>query len=198
MGRYLLSFTACPMRRPESVILARTYFSCGSWDEVKRQCVEEDILMLRFESSRIRISRELIKRLKTLSGMELAALAHCDEAAAQTAFCWISICRTYGYIRDFLEQVVATRWEQGKGNLPMGAYEAFFDEAALVHPELHKLSEGTRPRLRNQLFQMLREVGFLDHEFNLCAYVLPIDARAFVGAGEEPFFPTMVRSSSLS
>ena len=198
MGRYLLSYTACPMRRPESVILARAYLDCVNWDEVRRQCLEDDILMLRFESSRKRISSELIKRLKTLSGAELAALAHNDETAAQTALCWIAISRTYEFIRDFVEQVVATRWEQGKGNLLIGAYEAFYEEASATHPELEKLAEATRPRLRNQLFQMLREAGFIDQEFNLHAYVLPIGARDFVGIEEEPYFPTLVRSSSAS
>ncbi len=198
MGRYLLSFTACPMRRPESVILARAYLECGDWTEVRRQCLEDDILMLRFESSRKRISSELIKRLKTLNSVELASLANNDETAAQTALCWISICRTYEFIFDFIQQVVAVRWEQGKGNLPIGAYEAFYEEAALAHPELDKLAEATRPRLRNQLFQMIREAGFIDQDYNLHAYVLPIGARDFVGPEEEPFFPTLVRGSVAS
>lgn len=198
MGRYLLSFTACPMRRPESVILTRAFLDCGDWKVVRRQCLDDDILMLRFESSRKRISSELIKRLKTLSGAELSALAHSDETAAQTALCWIAICRTYEFVNDFMQQVVATRWSQGKGTLPVGAYEAFFDEAALAHPELDGLSEATRPRLRNQLFQMTREAGFIDKDYNLLAYVLPIGAREFVGPDEEPFFPTLVRSSSSS
>lgn len=193
MGRYLLSFTACPMRRPESVILARAFLKCNDWAEVRRRCLEDDILMLRFESSRKRISSELIKRLKMLSENELRSLAHNDETAAQTALCWIAICRTYEYIRDFVEQIVATRWETGKGNLPLGAYEAYFDEAAMAHPEVAKLAEGTRPRLRNQLYQMLREAGMLDQDFNLLAYVLPIGARDFVGPDEESYFPTMAK-----
>lgn len=198
MSKYLLSFTACPMRRPESVILARAFLDCGDWSEVRRQCLEDDILMLRFESSRKRISSELIKRLKALSDTELSGLASSDETAVQTALCWVAICRTYEYIRDFVQQVVATRWEQGKGNLPVGAYEAFFDEAALVHPELAKLSEGTRPRLRNQLYQMLREAGFIDKDHTLTPYVLPVGAGEYVGPDEEPFFPTLVRSSNPS
>lgn len=185
------------MRRPESAILARAYLSCGDWKEVRRQCLDDDILMLRFESSRKRISSELIKRLKTLSDDELNVLANGDETATQTALCWIAICRTYEYIRDFVQQVVATRWEQGKGNLPVGAYEAFFDEASMAHPELAKLSEVTRPRLRNQLYQMLREAGFIDKQFALLPYVLPVDARDYVGSAEEPFFPTLVKGSAL-
>lgn len=195
MAKYLLSFTACPMRWPESVILAKAYLDCRNWDEVRRQCLDDDILMLRFESSRKRISSELIKRLKTLSDVELASLANNNETAAQTALCWVAICRTYAFIADFIEQVVATRWDQGKETLPIGAYEAFFDETAVVHPELEKLAEATRPRLRNQLFQMMREAGFIDQKFNLLAYVLPIGARDIVGQDEEAFFPTMARGT---
>lgn len=195
MARYLLSFTACSIRRPECIILARAFLKCNDWTEVRRQCVEDDILLLRFESSRKRISLELIKRLKSLSDEELSGLVHAKETSAQNALCWIAICRTYTYIADFVQQIITTRWKQGKTTLPIGTYESFFSEASVLHPEVEKLTETTRKRLRTQLYLMLREMDFLNQEFNLYAYILPSEAKSFVGPNEEAFFPTLVKRS---
>lgn len=193
MSSYSLSYTAASLRRPESVTLARAFVAMPDWSEARRRCVEDDILMLRFESSRKRISSELIKRLKNLTASELEALAGTDDSALQTAVLWVGVCRTYEFVADFAEQVVAERWRSGKRDLPTGAYETFFEEAALVHPEVAKLTEGTRPRMRNQLYQMLREAGMLDSANGLLPLILPAAALDLFGARELAYFPTRVR-----
>lgn len=193
MSSYSLSYTAASLRRPESVTLAQTFAATPDWGEVRRRCVEDDILMLRFESSRKRISSELIKRLKNLSAGELEALAKTDDSALQTAVLWVGVCRTYEFVADFAEQVIAERWHSGKRDLPVGAYETYFEEAALVHPEVAKLTESTRPRMRNQLYQMLREAGMLDDATGLLPLILPASALDLFGTRELADFPTRVQ-----
>ena len=73
VARYLLSFTACPMRRPESVTVARLYMELGDWKAVRSAIESDDILMIRSESSRKRLGLELVKRLKNLSEIGRAA-----------------------------------------------------------------------------------------------------------------------------
>ncbi|MCI1665143.1 MAG: DUF1819 family protein [Atopobiaceae bacterium] len=193
MSSYSLSYTAASLRRPESVTLAQTFTATPDWGEVRRRCVEDDILMLRFESSRKRISSELIKRLRNLSAGELEGLAGSDDSALQTAILWVAVCRTYEFVADFAEQVIAERWESGKRDIPVGAYETFFEEAALVHPEVAKLTESTRPRMRNQLYQMLREAGMLDDATGLLPLILPASALDLFGTRELADFPTRVQ-----
>lgn len=187
MGRYVLSFTACPMRRPECVTAARSYCALGDWRAVRDAIENDDILIIRSESSRKRIGLEITKRLRNLSDEELARLADCDTEE-QTALVWTGICRTYEFIRDFLTDVVAVRWRDGLGNLPQGAYESYVEEASALHPELSTLSDGTKTRLRNQLFQMLREAGFIDKDDVLQAYLVPFGME--VAEDERSFFPT--------
>ena len=102
MERYALSFTACSVRRPECVALARSYCESGEWKAVRTAIEKDDILMIRSESSRKRIGQELTKRLKNLSDKEVVQLAECGDSQEQTALVWIAICRTYEFIRDFL------------------------------------------------------------------------------------------------
>lgn len=176
------------MRRPECVTLARSYHELGDWKAVRSAIERDDILMIRSESSRKRIGLELVKRLRNLSDDELSQLASCGDSEQQTALVWISICRAYEFICDFLNDVVAVRWRDGLGNLPQGAYENYVEEASALHPELATLKDGTKKRLRNQLFQMLREAGIIDKDDVLQAYLLPYGME--LAADERVFFPT--------
>lgn len=194
MTRYLLSFTASPIRRAECVTLSRKYLELNDWQLVRKAAIDEDLLMLHSESSRKRVSGELIKRLKNLGPKELAKLADAQTTTpAQFAILWVAVCRTYEFVSDFTQQVVAERWGTGRGTLPYGAYEEFCSEAALVHPELAKLAEGTKGRLRNQLYQMLREMGFIDESLNLNPYLLPAECSGLVAPADLRFFPTAAK-----
>lgn len=174
------------------MILAHEYAKDHDWARVRRSCIDDDILMLRLESSRKRVSSELIKRMGNLDGDAVTAIATISDSRIQSALLWIAICRTYEFVRDFTEQVVTSRWVEAKGDLPLGAYETFFEESSELHPELARLSESTRPRLRNQLLQMLREMEFMDGANQLKPYLLPDGAARFVGTVERAYFPTMV------
>lgn len=178
------------MRRPECVTVARSYRELGNWKDVRSVIEKDDILMIRSESSRKRIGLELVKRLKNLTDDEIERLAECGESQEQTALVWIAICRTYEFIRDFLGDVVAVRWRERLGDLPQGAYESYVDEASVLHPELSSISDGTKVRLRNQLFQMLREAGIIDADDVLQPYLLPVRMEERLSPDECVFFPT--------
>lgn len=190
MTKYALSFTAASIRRAECVILARAYMTTPDWQVVRGRCVSDDILMIRLESSRNRVSRELIKRMKNLKHEELELLASTPDTDAQNSILWLAICRTYEFVAEFAVQVLGQRWHEGKHSLPKGVYEAFFEEASLLHSELATLSEKTKPRLRNQLFQMLREMGFIDENEYLQPYLLPITTEHLICGDERDYFPT--------
>ncbi len=178
------------MRRPECVTIAHSYLELGDWKTVRAVINDDDILMIRSLSSRKRIGLELCKRLQTLTTNELESLASCDDSVSEATLCWIAICRTYEFIRDFLDDVVSVRWAEGLGNVTQGAYESFFADSTGVHPELDSLAEGTRTRLRNQLFQMLREAGITDSKDDLVPYLVPFSLMGHIAHEERRFFPT--------
>ena len=189
-GRLSLSYTAAGIRRADTVALARAFADCGDWGVVRRRSIQDDLLMIRQESSCKRVTSELLKRLRTLLPAELAALADPPSADFANAVCWLAICRTYAFVRGFVTGVVGLRWQEGVRTLSAGAYEAYVDDEAELHPELVALSEQTKARLRSQLFTMLREMGFLDRADELHPYLLPEGIGPLIDP--EDVFPTLV------
>lgn len=190
---YPLSYTAAGLRRDETVALAQAFSRLGDWDEVRRQAVDDDLLMIRQVSSRRRVAGELIRRLKNLAPAECAFLANVPASASADAVIWLAICRTYPFIASFTTEVVRERWHDGVTTLNDGVYEAFVTEQAALHPELSQLKEQTAARLRLQLFTMLRTMGFLSQGGSLLPYLIPSDVAALLSDDDLALFPTAVR-----
>lgn len=191
--RLALSYTAAGIRRPETVTLAKAYAGCHDWGAVRKSSVDDDLLMIRRESSRKRVTSELVKRLKNLTPAEVAALADPPSADFANAVCWLAVCRTYEFVRGFVTGVVGSRWQEGERTLRYGAYEAYAAEEAVLHPELDTLSDQTKARLGSQLFTMMREMGFVDRAGSLQPYLLPAGVGSLVDPEELAIYPTLVR-----
>lgn len=192
-GRLSLSYTAAGIRRTETVTLAKAYAELQDWDAVRKTSVDDDLLMIRQESSRKRVTAELLKRLCNLTPAELTALAQPQSAGFASALCWLAICRTYEFVRGFTINVVGERWNEGVRTLPPGAYETYVAEESTMHPELEGLSDQTKARLRSQLFTMMREMGFLDKQQEMHPYLMPEGVSSTIDEEDFVFFPTLVR-----
>lgn len=192
-GRLSLSYTAAGIRRTETVTLAKAYAELQDWAAVRKSSVDDDLLMIRQESSRKRVTAELLKRLRNLTPAELAALAQPQSAGFASALCWLAICRTYEFIRGFTINIVGERWNEGVRTLPLGAYETYIAEESTIHPELEGLSDQTKARLRSQLFTMMREMGFLDKQQEMHPYLMPEGVSSIIDEEDFVFFPTLVR-----
>lgn len=190
--RYALSYTAASLRRAETQILAREYQTTPDWTDLRHRSVNEDLLMIRQESSRQRITGELIKRLKSLTPAELSTLASTDDARASAALAWLAICRTYEFIAAFVVNVVGERWRAGITTLGEDSYQSFVAEQSLMHGELLTISEQTSERLRSQLFTIMREMEFLLKDGTLLAYQFPSAVLGLICDDDRLLFPTAV------
>ena len=148
---YSLSMSGSSIRRPETLETARLYLDLGDWIEVRKKVVEGNLYQLNAESSRKRVAGELIKRLRTLTDEEIRFLvdSHLDD---QSAMLWISVCRTYVFVSGLSATVLRDRYESGIPFYTDGAYEAFFEQESQTHPELLKLTEAGKKKMRNQIF----------------------------------------------
>ena len=157
---YPLSFTAAGAYRQECSLLARAYQASASWDEVRRQIVDENLLQLNGQSTRRRIASELLRRLRTLEPAELAYLARAfgDD---QAALVWLSCCRAYPLFYEFSRELLAARYERMVPDVPHAAYRAFVEEQSLVHPELLAISPKTAQRAEGRVFEIARSCGLL-------------------------------------
>ena len=125
--------------------------------------MEGNLYQLNAESSRKRVAGELIKRLRTLTDDEIRFLvdSHLDD---QSAMLWVSVCRTYQFVSGLSATVLRDRYESGIPTYTEGAYEAFFEREAETHPELGKLTEAGKKKMRNQVFRMLVECDLVSED----------------------------------
>ena len=159
-AKYCLSMSGSKVRMEESMLAAEMYNESKDWDAVRRRIVDENLFQLNAVSSRKRITAEVVKRLRTLTDGELEFLggSYGDDRCAML---WIAVCRTYQFVRDLSEQMIAGRYNRTIPDFTAEAYDAFFEEQAEIHPELVALSDESRKKMRSQVFLMLSECRLL-------------------------------------
>lgn len=158
---YCLSLTGAGTYKQEMVLLARTYLDKGSWDAVKASVLDDNLLQLNTVANRKRVGAELIKRLKTLSAEELEYLASCSGDDL-SAIVWVAFCRTYPFIREFSSELIVERFAKMKPDVTKEVYQAFVEDKMYEHPELAKLTDASREKVKTRVFGMARDCGLLD------------------------------------
>ncbi|ACV21366.1 DUF1819 family protein [Slackia heliotrinireducens] len=162
-SNYSLSMSGSKVRMQESMLAVEIYNETKDWSEVRRRIIDENLFQLNAVSSRKRVTGEIVKRLRTLTDAELEFLqgSYGDDRCAMF---WVAVCRTYQFVRDLSEQMIAGRYNRTIPDFTMEAYDAFFEEQAEIHPELTALSDEGRKKMRNQVFLMLAECKLLSED----------------------------------
>lgn len=158
---YNFSFTAGGTLYREAMIVIDDFMASRSWDITRYNVVENNLLCTRTKSSSQRLFRELFLRLSNLHEQTIDVLFNLSEEALQKQIIWISICKTYPFISDFLGDVVLNKIDALDYALGQDDYNRFFNKKAQWHGELDALSQSTQIKIRQVLFKMLREMGFL-------------------------------------
>lgn len=158
--KYSLSFTSATLLHRESVLVAELYLQMKDWNEVRNKVIAGNLLQSRTLNTSKRIYSEVGSRLKTCSLKELAFLTN-GTLEEQGHLLWMAICRRYKFIGDFSTEVLRERCFSLKYVLTYDDFDAFFDRKAEWHDELEEIQPSTKKKLRQFLFKMLREVGFL-------------------------------------
>lgn len=181
-GNYSLSLTGAGTYKQEMILLARTYLDTGIWDAVKASVLDDNLLQLNTDSNRKRIGSELIKRLKTLSPEDLEFLVNAtgDDLSA---IVWVAFCRTYPFVREFSGELIAERYAKMKPDVTKEVYQAFVEDKMFEHPELAKLTDASREKVKIRVFGMARDCGLLDRE----GTIMPIYPS--------PSFVSLIKSS---
>lgn len=164
--RYSLSFTTCSLRTPETVKLARLYAEYRNWNIVRDHVIEHNTLQQRTTTSSKKLCRELLSRLRLMTDDELWYLADCPESEAALVV-WVAVCRRYEFIRDFVLEVLADRRFNLSKQIEYSDFDVFFSSKLTHHVELDAVSVPTRHKVRQVIFTMLREAGFLSRQNTL-------------------------------
>lgn len=156
--QYALSFTSGGLLAREGESIAAIYLDSRDWKATRARVVDDNLLQARTTSSLIRISRETVQRLAVLGDDEIELLVE-GSPTEQHQLMWAAACRRYALIGDFAEEVLRERFLLMTPTLDADDFDRFITGKSLWHPELDGLTPSTRQRLRQALFQMLREAG---------------------------------------
>ncbi|MFD6894119.1 DUF1819 family protein [Rhodococcus sp. NPDC060086] len=189
---YALSFTSGGLLAREGEAVAALYLDSRDWKATRARVVDDNLLQARTTSSLIRISRETVQRLAALDDDEIELLVE-SSPTEQHHLMWAAACRRYALIGDFAEEVLRERFLLMTPTLGVDDFDRFITGKSLWHPELDEAKPSTRQRLRQALFQMLREAGLRTDGGNIIPAVISERVAEMLGRhtpSDLRFFPT--------
>lgn len=155
---YRLSFTSASSQLPKFVHLAALVIeSKYDPDDLGHEQLGKEK-----ESTNIRQFRELKHRLKTLTKDEIDLLAH-GNLLDQKHIVLLAICKTYRFIFDFIVEVLRDKALVYDFEIRNSDYNSFINRKLFDHPELEKLTESSKAKIKTVLFRILSEVGLIDN-----------------------------------
>lgn len=190
--RYALSFTTGTLLTREAAQFAPVYLEARDWKRVRDQAVQENLLQARTYRTSVRLAREMVKRLSTLTDDEVGLLVEAT-ASERAHLMWVAACRRYALIGEFAEEVLRERYLTLASTLGYEDFDSFVRTKALWHEELVAIKESTLQKLRSNVFKMLQEAGLLSEAGSIVPAVLSERVAARLSArtpSELRFFPT--------
>lgn len=169
---YKLSFTTGGLLANECRIVAAEYRRLGDWEAARAHVRAENLIQKRTASAVLRISREALNRVRTLSNAELDLVVN-GNAQERTKLMWLAVCFQYGLVADFAEQVVREKHSSLNTELGYEDFDSFLVKKSFWHPELNELKTSSRLKIRQNLFRMLREAGILSEAGHILPQMIP-------------------------
>jgi hypothetical protein len=198
---YKMSFAVGGLLLNESVEVARLHDSSETWNETMRRALEKGVTSLPKAASRRRTLREIVNRISTLNDEELDYLVKEADRQDQQALLWLATCRAYRFVREFATEVIRERYLSYQLHLPRESFDVLFAAKAEWDDGLAGISPGTRSKLRQVLFRMMREANVISGDNRiLSAYVSP-RLKAIVGEKtpeDMVLFPGLSRAGGIS
>ncbi len=188
--RYRFSFTAVGLAPVAMQEVAALYRDCGSGKATYARIVKENTLKCRTASALRRIAAEIVLRLEKLSPEELARFVE-NRLNERNVFAWLAVCRAYDLVGDFAVEALHEAFVTGQKTYATSDYEKFVNGKLALHPELDELSEQTYAKVRQIVFKMMREAGFLDKKDNIIPLVMDAELMNFIPEREWSLFPMM-------
>jgi hypothetical protein len=184
---YRLSFTTGGLFINESEDAARRYLQSGNWKAVRAEVRAENALQVRTAAAALRISQEIVARMQTLSTEEITFLFECS-ANDRAHLLWSAVCRRYTLVQEFARDVLREHFVLMRRQILLSDFDAFYNQKALWHSELDELAKSTQSKLRQNLFRMMREAGYINDQHTIApALLTPSLAKLLAKQGFDVF-----------
>lgn len=152
--KYTFSFTASSLRFNEMIRVAQS--------TMEKEEVDYAIEIGNGkEATGKRILNEIQKRIAQLTTDQLSILANGDYTN-QIHIAFLAICKTYGFIRDFVVEVLREKLLVFDYQISEGEYITFYRKKAELHTTMDSLTEVTQKKVRQVVFTILEQSGIID------------------------------------
>ena len=104
---------------------------------------------------------EFEKRISNLTSQQFDILANGDFLS-QKQIAFLSICKTYLFIRDFVVEVLREKILVFDYQITEGDYISFYRRKLDLHPEMDTLTDITQKKIKQVTFKILEQAGIID------------------------------------
>jgi len=164
-SKYLLSYTSVSLQAYETETIALLYKETRDWDKVAKSVIEDDALQKGTIATRKREFIEFKKRLQTLTPEQLFFYEDATSSDVKN-LTMLSCFKLYAFIADFAAEVMRKKLLLFDFQLLNSDYEAFYDSKRVAYDNLNTISEGTQYKLKQVMFKMFEQAGFIDNVKN--------------------------------
>jgi hypothetical protein len=176
----LMSFSTGGLFVNESVEVARIHAAGADWRETIGRALADGPTRLPKAASNRRTLREITNRLSCLTDREREFLTDRADRLDKQALLWLATCRAYAFVREFAVEVIQERLSSYRRDLPLDAFDQFYDAKAEWDERLAAISPTTRRKLRQVLFRMMREAGIINDANVILPAYLSASLRALI------------------
>lgn len=170
---YSFSFTAGGLGVEHCQTLARIYAEEGDWKAAREKALAINAFGQGRQTSLSRVELEFRRRLQNLTTAEIELLAESDTSVARP-LAFLAAVKCYALIFDFCVHTLRPKAQIYDTELRPSDLENFFEDRELEHPELAKLADTTRVKIRQNLVRILAEAGLLSGSKNPHLVPVPI------------------------
>jgi len=110
----------------------------------------------------IRFNREFLKRIGKLTDSQVALLAKGD-LVSQKQMAFLAVCKSYGFLRDFVVEVLREKYLLFDHEFNDGEYISFFRRKIDLHPDMEDLTETTQKKIRQVSYKILEQAGIIEN-----------------------------------
>lgn len=153
--KYDFSFTAASLRLNEMILVANATLDKRDIDFINELGAGKS-------TTGKRMFAEFNKRISKLSELELRYLVDAD-LVSQKQIAFLSVCKAYGFIRDFVIEVLREKMMVFDDQITEGDYISFLRRKQELHPELEKITEITISKIKQVTFKILEQAGIIDN-----------------------------------
>ena len=167
--KYDFSFTTSSLRLNEMILVANAILDNREIDFINE-------LGNGKSATGKKMLSEFNKRISKLTKDEISCLVNA-ELLSQKHIAFLSVCKTYGFIRDFVIEVLREKMLVFDDQISEGDYISFLRRKQELHPELENLTEITTRKIKQVTFKILEQTGIIDNIKSKKIQLQLLDAR---------------------